>query len=54
MEIKHLGIPDYFVEHGSVREQRMEVGLTAENIALIARKMITQERKKKYIAKTAD
>lgn len=54
MEIKHLGIPDYYVEHGSVREQRMEVGLTAQNIALVARKMISRKRKKKYIAKAAD
>jgi 1-deoxy-D-xylulose-5-phosphate synthase len=28
-----MGIPDYFVEHGSVKEQRKEVGLTAENLA---------------------
>lgn len=54
MEIKHFGIPDVYVEHGSVKEQRIEVGLTAENIALAARKMISQKRKKKYIAKAAD
>jgi 1-deoxy-D-xylulose-5-phosphate synthase len=28
-----VGVPDYFVEHGSVKEQRREVGLTAEAIA---------------------
>ncbi|WP_126427513.1 1-deoxy-D-xylulose-5-phosphate synthase [Brevibacillus marinus] len=31
--VKCLGIPDYFVEHGSVKEQRQEIGLTAETIA---------------------
>jgi len=28
-----MGIPDYFVEHGSVKEQRQETGLTAEALA---------------------
>jgi 1-deoxy-D-xylulose-5-phosphate synthase len=27
-----LGIPDYYVEHGSIPEQRAEVGLTVENL----------------------
>ncbi|EST56169.1 1-deoxy-D-xylulose-5-phosphate synthase [Brevibacillus panacihumi W25] len=31
--VQIVGVPDYFVEHGSVKEQRNEVGLTAENIA---------------------
>lgn len=31
--VKCFGIPDYFVEHGSVKEQRQEIGLTAEAIA---------------------
>ncbi|MCH5584204.1 1-deoxy-D-xylulose-5-phosphate synthase [Shimazuella sp. AN120528] len=33
-----LGVPDYYVEHGSVNEQRAEVGLTAEGICEVARK----------------
>lgn len=31
--VEILAVADYFVEHGSVKEQRQEVGLTAENIA---------------------
>ncbi|UFJ42905.1 1-deoxy-D-xylulose-5-phosphate synthase [Brevibacillus humidisoli] len=31
--VECIGIPDYFVEHGSVKEQRQEIGLTAEAIA---------------------
>lgn len=33
MNIQVVAVPDYFVEHGSVKEQRQEVELTAENIA---------------------
>ena len=33
MNVQIVAVPDYFVEHGSVKEQRQEVGLTAENIA---------------------
>jgi len=33
MPVKNIAIPDYFVEHGSIKEQRNEVGLTAENVA---------------------
>lgn len=32
MHIRTMGIPDYFVEHGSVKDQRKEVGLTVENL----------------------
>jgi len=31
--IKLMGIPDEFIEHGSIKEQRAEVGLTVDNIA---------------------
>lgn len=27
-----IGVPDYFVEHGSIKEQRAEAGLTAEHL----------------------
>jgi 1-deoxy-D-xylulose-5-phosphate synthase len=37
MVIKNIAIPDYFVEHGSVEEQRQEVGLTVENIVQTVR-----------------
>src|SRR5690606_22246657 len=29
MQVKVIGVPDYFVEHGTIEEQRREVGLTA-------------------------
>lgn len=32
MRIKLMGIPDVFVEHGSVKHQREEVGLTVEQV----------------------
>ncbi len=32
LTIKLLGVPDYFVEHGSVNEQRKEVGLTVDKL----------------------
>jgi 1-deoxy-D-xylulose-5-phosphate synthase len=31
--VELMGIPDYYVEHGSVKEQRAEVGLTSEKVA---------------------
>ena len=31
-EISRMGIPDYFVEHGSVKELFIEIGLTPEEI----------------------
>jgi len=42
MKIRPIGIPDYFVEHGSVAEQRAESGLTAESIATQVRQMLTK------------
>ena len=33
MQIRIVGVPDLFVEHGSIKEQRIECGLTAERIA---------------------
>ncbi|MFT9848038.1 1-deoxy-D-xylulose-5-phosphate synthase [Aneurinibacillus sp. REN35] len=31
--VELMGIPDYYIEHGSVKEQRAEVGLTPEHVA---------------------
>jgi 1-deoxy-D-xylulose-5-phosphate synthase len=44
MEVKCMGIPDYYVEHGSIPEQRAEVGLTVE--ALIQQVKLMMPRKK--------
>lgn len=32
MNVTPIGVPDYFVEHGSIEEQREEVGLTSERL----------------------
>lgn len=39
--VRIIGIPDIFVEHGSIDEQRIEVGLTGERIAAELNKMIS-------------
>lgn len=44
--VKMIGIPDYFVEHGSVKEQRQEVGLTAEGIASHVRTLTPLNRQR--------
>ncbi|PAD22168.1 1-deoxy-D-xylulose-5-phosphate synthase [Terribacillus saccharophilus] len=38
--VRRMGIPDYFVEHGSVPEQMEEVGLTKENTIDRLRKIV--------------
>ncbi|MGG1663947.1 1-deoxy-D-xylulose-5-phosphate synthase [Brevibacillus sp. NRS-1366] len=40
MNVQVIAVPDYFVEHGSVKEQRQEVGLTAELIASRVRALL--------------
>ena len=41
-KIKRLGIPDYFVEHGSQEELYKECGFDAESIELVIRKMMVE------------
>jgi 1-deoxy-D-xylulose-5-phosphate synthase len=48
--IRTLGIPDYFVEHGSVKDQRKETGLTADNIAAQLTSMLAARRPKRQHA----
>lgn len=45
IKVKRLGVPDYFVEHGDVSEQREEVGLTVENIAKVVKGLYTKMKK---------
>ncbi|MNF96514.1 1-deoxy-D-xylulose-5-phosphate synthase [compost metagenome] len=33
VNVRIIGVPDEFIEHGSVKEQRAEIGLTAERVA---------------------
>lgn len=37
--VRIIGVPDLFVEHGSIEQQREEVGLTAERVATELRSM---------------
>lgn len=46
MQIRIMGVPDYFVEHGSVKEQRAEVGLTVESIAAQATSLMPRKRQR--------
>ncbi|RAV18647.1 1-deoxy-D-xylulose-5-phosphate synthase [Paenibacillus contaminans] len=46
MQIRIMGVPDYFVEHGSVKEQRAEVGLTVESIAAQAMSLMPRKRQR--------
>lgn len=44
MHIDIVGVPDYFVEHGSIKDQLNEVGLTVER--LVARASVMAPRKR--------
>jgi len=46
MHIKTIGIPDCFVEHGSVQEQRAEAGLTVERLISEVRSMQPRQRQR--------
>jgi 1-deoxy-D-xylulose-5-phosphate synthase len=42
-EIKRLGIPDYFVEHGTQEELVRECGFDADSIARTIREMVFKD-----------
>jgi 1-deoxy-D-xylulose-5-phosphate synthase len=46
IQVKSLGIPDYFVEHGSVKEQRAEVELTVDNLVQKVKLMMPRKRQR--------
>ncbi|PYI55045.1 1-deoxy-D-xylulose-5-phosphate synthase [Paenibacillus flagellatus] len=46
VKVKPIGIPDYFVEHGSPKEQRQEVGLTAERVVAELKAMLPRKRQR--------
>jgi 1-deoxy-D-xylulose-5-phosphate synthase len=50
-EIKRLGIPDYFVEHGTQEELIRECGFDAESIVKAIREMVKGEKTKDKIQK---
>jgi 1-deoxy-D-xylulose-5-phosphate synthase len=46
VQVKCLGIPDYYVEHGSVKEQRAEVELTVENLIEQVKMLMPRKRQR--------
>ncbi|GJM68036.1 hypothetical protein HMSSN036_02520 [Paenibacillus macerans] len=38
LDIRLMGVPDRFIEHGSIKEQLEEVGLTAEGVVMELKK----------------
>lgn len=46
MRVKLIGVPDYFVEHGSVKEQRQEVGLTAERLVTELQTLVPRKKQR--------
>ncbi|WP_059103309.1 1-deoxy-D-xylulose-5-phosphate synthase [Shouchella shacheensis] len=46
VEVKRLGIPDCFIEHGSVKELHQEIGLTSERIADTLQSMIPMKKQR--------
>lgn len=46
VHVRIVGVPDIFVEHGSVKEQRQEVGLTAEHVAAELNSLLPRLRRR--------
>ncbi|OYD09989.1 1-deoxy-D-xylulose-5-phosphate synthase [Paludifilum halophilum] len=46
MVVKRMGVPDVFVEHGGVGDQRAEAGLTPERIVHTARTVVPRQRRR--------
>lgn len=45
-EISRMGIPDHFVEHGSVKQLWEEIGLTIEEVIQKMNKMVIKKQKR--------
>ncbi|MCR8659298.1 1-deoxy-D-xylulose-5-phosphate synthase [Paenibacillus endoradicis] len=45
MVIRLMGIPDLFVEHGSIAEQRDEIGLNAQSVIKVVHDMLPKRKK---------
>ncbi|WP_202903168.1 1-deoxy-D-xylulose-5-phosphate synthase [Paenibacillus gorillae] len=44
--VRIIGIPDEFIEHGSIKEQQTEVGLTADRVAAELKNMLPSRQKR--------
>lgn len=51
LSVRIIGVPDVFVEHGTINEQRKEIGLTAERVANEMRTMQQPRRMKRVTGK---
>ncbi len=51
--VRLMGIPDQFIEHGSIKEQRAEVGLTVDNIVERVRDIALPRRRSGMTARLA-
>jgi 1-deoxy-D-xylulose-5-phosphate synthase len=46
MVVERMGIPDRYIEHGSVPQLLEEIGLTSENVAIQVEQIIPRKRKR--------
>ena len=46
VSVRIIGVPDVFVEHGTIEEQRQETGLTADRVAGELKAMMPRARKR--------
>ncbi|CAM3964720.1 1-deoxy-D-xylulose-5-phosphate synthase [Paenibacillus alkaliterrae] len=46
LPVRIIGVPDLFVEHGTIKEQRHEIGLTAERVAAELKSMLPRRIKR--------
>nr|WP_040713011.1 1-deoxy-D-xylulose-5-phosphate synthase [Paenibacillus curdlanolyticus] len=45
VNVRIIGVPDLFIEHGSVKEQRAETGLTAERVASEVKSLMPRQKR---------
>ncbi|MWC28374.1 1-deoxy-D-xylulose-5-phosphate synthase [Paenibacillus sp. MMS18-CY102] len=45
VNVRIIGIPDLFIEHGSVKEQRAETGLTAERVSSEVKSLMPRQKR---------
>ena len=46
LKLTRMGIPDQFIEHGSVNELLEEIGLTTEDIVQKIKSMVIKKQKR--------
>jgi len=52
--IRLMGVPDVFVQHGSIKEQRQEVGLTVERLTDQVNAMLSKKPDRSVVQAAAD